>query len=230
MAGNLYAFGCSHTAGHALKSELSIDFLKKYYKKQCNVKDYKELNSKYNEIAREKIIHKFNKVLGDKVDYPENSYAAHLGKLLSLKVKNYAQSGTGIDTVYKQFEKQLENINWKTDIVVIELPPIHRYKSEDSNVIYGLHYNRTTSKFMPNVESMECFYAGVISMLAKYPVKFINVMNDRHEDIKKYIDLVPANTQSLMDLCEEQNMPRYPTGHFWHESHKLFAEEIGKKL
>ena len=231
MTGTLFAFGCSHTAGHSLKKDVTADFLKSYYRETLNANNYDEFNANISEVKKEKVIHKWNKkVLGKKVDYPENSYSAHLAKLLNLNYKNFARSGSGIDTVYKNFTNQKTNIDWKTDIVTIEMPPIYRYRADTRNIIYGLHYNKLNKEIMPAIDSMEYFYAGIISLLNKYPVHFVNVMADRHQDIKSHMLVNTLNSISLDSICKEHNMPQYPTGHFWHESHLLFAHHLMDQL
>jgi hypothetical protein len=228
MTGDLYAFGSSHTAGHSLDARLSLKFLKQWYFENYGVETYEELYVKTNDKQREEIIHKFNKtVLNGKVNHPENSYASYLARNLSMSIKNFSVSGTGIDTVYREFQKQLHNINWSKDIVLIELPQIHRYKSEKSNIQYALDYNKKTSRYMPSLDSMEYFYAGIVSLFSKFPVHFINIMNDRHLDIKKYIEIHPLNTVTLMDMAEGK---RYPSGHFWIGSHQQFADHLAEKL
>lgn len=226
--GCIYAFGSSHTAGHSLDPKITLKFLKQWYFENYGVKTYDEYAKKLNEKTKEDVIYKFNKdILREKVNHYENSYAGVLGKYLSMNVKNFAISGVGIDTVYEQFLNQLENINWNKDIVLIELPQILRYKSEYKNIQYALHYDRKTSRFMPTLNSMEYFYAGIISLIEKFPVHFINIMNDRHLDIKQYIEIKPLNKISLMDLAEGK---RYPSGHFWINSHRQFAYHLAEQL
>ena len=231
MNGKLYAFGCSHTAGHSLDPAITRNALLKWYK-AVNVNDFNGFCNRLTERKREWYFRtQWHKHLQDVpgYDFPENSYAAHLANNLNLEYLNFAKSGTGIDTVYMMFKEQLEYINWDIDVVTIELPPIERYQSRKERIIYGLHY-KDGSKYMPLPESMTYFYSGIISLLSKYPVHFINVMGDRHLEIKDHIDITPLNAQSLEDLCKENKMPRYPSGHFWYESHLLFANKLGENI
>jgi len=107
--GTLYAFGCSHTAGQSLCKDIDEETLQKFYY-QVKTKNYDNFSS-IPDKRRENIVKSNWFPMLPKIDFPENSYAAHLAKMLNLKYKNFALSGTGIDTVYEQFYKNVHKIN-----------------------------------------------------------------------------------------------------------------------
>lgn len=229
MNGTLYAFGCSHTAGQSLCKDISKDVIKQYYI-DLGYDNFDEF-SKIKDKRREKLIKNTWFKMIPKVDFPENCYASHLANILNLDYKNYAVSGTGIDTVYHNFFTNLKNINWKTDVVIVELPPIARYKSVDMNVIYSRDYNWKLRQIIPNLDSLKYYYAGIVSLLSKYPVRFVNTLHRREQEISEHYKIKILNEDTtLLEICEKNNLPRYPTGHFWYESHEMFAKLLAEKI
>lgn len=230
MSGKLYALGCSHTAGHSLDPNISIEFIFNWYKK-LGVSDFDEYCNKYNPKIREKHQHDMwypNLDHSINMNYPNNSYAAYLAKIKNLEYVNLAYSGYGIDKVVKEFKKIKNQITDK-DIVITDCPPVLRYMTDTGKFVYNLHLTSNIDKFVPSQESMKIFYESCLTYLEKYGVHLIQLLPSNHQGID--FDVNYLNKQSLHDLCVlEMKLPRYPSGHMYIDSHKVLAKRLAELL
>ena len=224
----LWAFGVSHTKGMSLQEDFSISDLENWYQNNLGCNTWMEMYKKFN--GKQKRLDWLIRKKWNKIENPHLSYAGRFAKIRKMKYNNLAKSGTGIDSCFQQLERVENDIDWKNDIVLMEIPPVYRYMTLDDEVLFQFDLDSSINyrEYILSLDSTRYLYRGIATMITqKYPdIKFIDIMSDRTKDVEHQINLTPINTQSLSDLNDELDYPIYPTGHFWYETHIKFAQKL----
>ena len=227
----LWAFGDSHIAGSGLANynhDQIIDWIKKY----TGYPTYHKYNesTNFNEKLTEELLTKWNKKC--KRTYPENSYAGRIAKKLNYKLVCKAKAGSGIDFSFKEINENKKEINWKKDIVFLNLPPVYRYYSNNNKCIQYALIDKKTYLRSPSLKTIEDMYLCMYHYIRKeYPlVKIIQITKES------------LFNDNLQNICESDNSiyiddqkhlfdnPYTPCGHWINELHETFSNSLIKDL
>lgn len=228
----LWSFGCSHSAGMCLTKKVNKTDLEYFYKRE-GAKDWSDFHKNQSIQNIERIYKTWYKSVGKPLN-PSLSFAGQLAAKMDLEFYSYAYSGSGLDRILYNFLEKENEINFNKDIVLIEIPPVYRYMLRNpgdlANFQYAISLDKKATKIAPSFKTLEIFYTvGLEYIKMKHSsVHFINI---RDQDIAlEDLKIKPLNNVSLEELNEQLDNPRYPSGHYWYETHEKLAEHLKENL
>jgi hypothetical protein len=231
----LWTFGCSTIAGCELGSNLSQQDISRWWKtntKYNNREDF-EQDTKFNYLQEDQLFEKWWAYI-KKSESPQLSYGGQLAKNLNKQLVSKAVSGCGMDRVFYQLAKFKDNIDWERDLVIVELPPVYRYMTnemiENKNQQLALINSIEAGRVAVSLTTLEYLYSGILENIkVNFPsVKIVDsgqvmeTVKYKHYTINGDIKMNELANQNINNLEHVS----YPGGHFVEDIHKQFADKL----
>ena len=235
----LWTFGCSTIAGCELGSNLTQQDISRWWKTNTKYSNREEFanDTKFNYLQADQLFEKWWAYI-KKSETPQLSYGGQLAKSLNRQLVSKAVSGCGMDRVFHQLTKFKDDIDWNSDLVIVELTPIYRYMTreikENGNQQLALIDSIEASKVAISLTTLEYLYSGILENIkVNFPlVKIIDsgqVMETakyKHYTINGDIKMNELANQNINNL----EHVRYPGGHFIEDIHNQFADKLADLL
>lgn len=225
----LWAFGCSHTAGSGLKN-MSIDETKKWMIDNCGYDNYHDyINSpqiQKNESLSDNLARKWTP-FGEEFNF-ELSYPGRIANKLGMDLKNLAVPGRGMDFCFQQIEKA--DINWDNDIVLLGLPPVYRYLSNDESAVQLALVPdiEIWNRWVLHERSVELLYLSLYEKLKRDYSRLTVLHLYDGSTFCDQVGEVFGDNQSKLNRLEDVygKYARTPCGHLIKELHEDFANNL----
>ena len=222
----VWSFGCSHSAGHELGTGIDKAALTDWYKKYTIGDNFitASKTKNYDKI----VLDYWNNPLKNPHNH-ELAFPGVFARELGLELVAKGKSGVGIDHVMKIYYKFKDQIA-EDDIVLFEIPPIYRY-------IDILGVSRQMSLFKgnelssPSTFTLELLSNAVIKMLhyEHHNVYLVDVGAGIEKPIVKEYLLTSTTMRDIEFEMYNQEIIRYPMGHYMEEIHEAFGKLLVKE-
>lgn len=234
----LWSFGCSHSAGDEL-GKYDGEKLKKWYIEHTGFNNFYDFQNSHGDslVGLTNVFEQWQQSSLFSNDY-RAGYAYKLAELINYEFRSLAVSACGIDRCLYQLEKNVSNIDWNTDLVLFELPPVDRYmwneNVDQDNVMVKKHYKIENMRLIPSQTTLEYLYFGILDkVITKWPgIKIIDIIDPYFRS--SYIKIKPycLNKTNLHDFTYNLfgKYGRYPGGHFIDPAQLEFAKYLKSLL
>lgn len=236
----LWAFGCSHTAGHSLSTEWSQERMINWYNTEMKCKDFSDFWSRSNKFI-ETEYNKWKNVAfknisdDDLAHYGANiSFAGQVATKLNLEYECLAYPGTGMDFSYAQFIDNMYRFQ-KDDIILFELPPTYRYISpSNKKVQLASITEKKELNIVPSDRTLEDIYSLMFKEICCKNINnlyFINVYLDDSNQINEDLENIYwDNKITLGNMSAAHNIVRMPSSHFHQDAHDIFSDYLIREV
>ena len=235
----LWTFGCSTIAGCELGSGCSQDDITRWWETNTKYKNKTEFDNdtKFNYLKADKIFEKWWTYI-KKSENPQSSYGGQLAKHLNRQLVSNAISGCGMDRVFHQLTKFKNEIDWDTDLVIVELTPIYRYMTDEtkekSNQQLALINDMAASSAAVSMATLEYLYDGILERI-RVDFPLVKIIDSRQVmETEKYKHYTINGDITMNEIANENinklTHVRYPGGHFVEDIHQQFAKKLSELL
>lgn len=222
----VWSFGCSHSTGHELGTGITKQELTTWYKTYTDGHDFN--TARHTKNYQKICLDHWN----DPQHNPHNQELAFPGvfaRELGLKLVAKGKSGVGIDHVIKTYYACKNKIA-EDDIVLFEVPPIYRY-TDLTDIPRQLALFTGKEIYAPSTFTLELLTDAVIKMLYyEHPNVFVVDVGAGIEQPldPKYL-LTTTNMRDIEFEMYNQEIIRYPMGHYMEEIHEAFGKLLVKE-
>tara|TARA_B110000503_G_C6992551_1_gene347981 strand:- start:119 stop:808 length:690 start_codon:yes stop_codon:yes gene_type:complete len=226
--GTVWAFGCSHIAGHSLSTEWSQQRMLDWYQKKMKCKNHQEFYDKHRSNAW--------KLWYEKYGCPDNanlSFAGQTAKKINFKYKCFGRHGTGIDYSYACLLDNMHQFK-KNDIILFELPPTYRYLGMLDRVVQLAVLSKSELKYFPAERTINDMYSLMFKDIVAKNIDNLYFINIYHHDAKQINEALPDifwhNKITLASMSDNLGIVRMPTGHHHQDAHDQFSNYLIKEI
>lgn len=231
---NLWAFGCSYTAGFELGTGLSESDIQAWVKSTTKYNSWQEASESlsYDEYLT-KIVRPWYKLIAYKSN-PETAYPGIIANMQSLNLVNCAVSGSSTIEIFEQFMSKINEIDWDNDKVIFAPTYYGRWPTQN-NRTFNFHMldKKTLDSYYEIVPSDHSqiinYYSLLFFIQQNYPKVLLVKIYDAWPHLEMYKKINFVNDTSMISFINDDSL-RLPGFHYNELAHKQFAMYLIDKI